>query len=524
VDDVEISGDFEIHLTVSDMDAGALAGFAEEHGLKLLHIVLDRGSQPSQPMLTIVGSGTLDRQRGAAERWAEKLTAAKLRVSRVKIEAAPWNDGVPTTDAEAAEQPPVCTHKFGDRAPRYFEHHIKLLLPDGDVERVVALTDLVSPLGARPSRNARRKRADGREERFLTQRCAKVGLETARGRLEQLESTLLNAGYEILAIEQEYVVHDDNLNLDDGWFTPVRDWRDPREGERRESAVAGKPGFPTTFQPLALSGVRQRAVFDPALKQFGNAFRHGEPEFADEETGVRWRQARGRARDALLTLIADSEWSESLVLRGSVTMRSWIGDAAREPGDIDFVVLPFSRSIRSYESVAMIDGIIAATGRSDVRVEDIWTYERADGRRIVVPFEADGVLPGSVQVDFVFNEALPIPPEPLHLPSIDRIMLAATPGLSLAWKLLWLATDTYPQGKDLYDAVLLAEHTTAPPLAMVADLMRPELKHHADEFGAESVLAWTVDWANFRDEYLQIDGDGSEWLRRLAIALDRAWR
>lgn len=38
-------------------------------------------------------------------------------------------------------------------------------------------------------------------------------------------------------------------------------------------------------------------------------------------------------------------------------------------------------------------------------------------------------------------------------------MWVASDEESLAWKLLWLYSDIHPQGKDLYDAVLLAERT-----------------------------------------------------------------
>jgi hypothetical protein len=85
-----------------------------------------------------------------------------------------------------------------------------------------------------------------------------------------------------------------------------------------------------------------------------------------------------------------------------------------------------------------------------------------------------------------------------------------------------LATDTYPQGKDLYDAVLLAEHTTV-DLALVRDLIRPELGDEADRFTAITVLSWTyIDWRNFTDAYPTIDGTVTDWLRRLALALDQA--
>ncbi len=157
-------------------------------------------------------------------------------------------------------------------------------------------------------------------------------------------------------------------------------------------------------------------------------------------------------------------------INAEIAGRARVGDAAREPGDIDFVVLPASRSIRHFESVAMLDGIIDAVRSTpgaglladEVTAEDIWTYEPADGRRLVFPFAVDDLPRGAVQLDFVFSEVLPILPVPLAIPSVDRMLLAATPELSPAWKLLWLATDSHPQGKGLYDAVLLAERTAVP--------------------------------------------------------------
>jgi hypothetical protein len=55
----EITGDFEIHLTFDTYFAGA-AAFAERHGLKFSDIVLDRGAQPQQPMVTARANGTLE--------------------------------------------------------------------------------------------------------------------------------------------------------------------------------------------------------------------------------------------------------------------------------------------------------------------------------------------------------------------------------------------------------------------------------------------------------------------------------
>ncbi|MFF1778235.1 nucleotidyl transferase AbiEii/AbiGii toxin family protein [Streptomyces virginiae] len=49
----------------------------------------------------------------------------------------------------------------------------------------------------------------------------------------------------------------------------------------------------------------------------------------------------GRAAlDHLLRLISESAWGDDLVLRGSMVMPAWVGDLARPPGDLDFVVPP----------------------------------------------------------------------------------------------------------------------------------------------------------------------------------------
>lgn len=70
----------------------------------------------------------------------------------------------------------------------------------------------------------------------------------------------------------------------------------------------------------------------------------------------------------------------------------------------------------------------------------------------------------------MFNEHLPAAAEPTEVSlSGDgpaALVLAVTPELSLAWKVQWLITDMYPQAKDLYDAVLLAERTPLRCLAL----------------------------------------------------------
>ncbi|WP_019632215.1 hypothetical protein [Actinomadura atramentaria] len=202
---------YEIHLTVGG-GPDRLDAFAAARGLKAVHIVLDRGRVPSQPMLTRRVRGPLDAAFAAARATAAELVSAGIPVVRTKIEGAPGNPGVPVDDAAARRADPA----------RYFEHHVKLVLPpDADLARLAAL---VEPHTAHLSRNARRVRADGRRERFVTQRCRAVGDRTAARRLAALTLALRDACHEIASVEREYVVHDGDASLDDGWIAE----EDPR--------------------------------------------------------------------------------------------------------------------------------------------------------------------------------------------------------------------------------------------------------------------------------------------------------
>ncbi|WP_030660749.1 hypothetical protein [Streptomyces rimosus] len=206
-------GAFETHLTVRDTGAdgdraAGLERYAAARGLKWVHIVLERGSTPSQPMLTLHGNGPADLMRARSAAEAAELRAAGFEVVRTKIETTPWADGVPVTDAAAAVLGPA----------HYFEHHVKLLLSPAPTGARTGLADLVAPHAAHLSRNARRIRSDGREERFVTQRCRAVGRDTAERRLATLLAALRATGHDIASVEREFVVHDSNEALDDGWI------------------------------------------------------------------------------------------------------------------------------------------------------------------------------------------------------------------------------------------------------------------------------------------------------------------
>ncbi|MGP3986014.1 hypothetical protein [Streptomyces sp. 3N207] len=217
------AGEFEIHLTVDGscpaVCSGALAAHAAEQGWKYAHIVLDRGRTPDQPMVTLAADGTLGTARAAAQSAAAELAAASCPVVRVKVEAAPWARGVPATDPEGAALGPAY----------YFEHHVKLLLPnDADT---AAATRIAVRHAAHLSRNARRVRDDGQQERFVTQRCRSVGSATAERRLAALLTALSSLPYEILSVEREFVVYDSAEALDAGWIAE----------EQAEAEGAGQP-------------------------------------------------------------------------------------------------------------------------------------------------------------------------------------------------------------------------------------------------------------------------------------------
>ncbi|WP_278264155.1 nucleotidyl transferase AbiEii/AbiGii toxin family protein [Nocardia sp. AG03] len=545
--EVEFVGNFEIHLTVraaSATELAAVESFGVRREMKFTHIVLARGRVADQPMLTLRHTGDLASVTALAESAAADLRAADFALIRTKIEADYRARGVPATDRRARE--------LGSRY--YFEHHIKVVLPaDADL---VALAAACAGHHAHVSANARRVREDGRAERFVTQRCTLSGRHSAEHRLGLLRAVLREHGYEILSTEQEFVVFDSDESVDDGWLSadggtaPVTPWRHAPRGPWRaeQHRVPTEPPtndrvdparFPATLLPVGGVGVRQRPVFDPAFADRWHGMRLSEPAFDDDTIARTWRTARRAALDHVLAGLADTPWAERVMVRGSVLLRAWFGEDAREPGDLDFVVLDPTWTLDDPRTAAAFDEIAAAaTARaaqpdSTVRIDpaaavsdQIWTYDRVPGRRLLLPWSSiePGVPGGSVQLDFVFGEQLPEPPVRTELarlatPGPATILLAASPRLSLAWKLLWLATDIYPEGKDLYDAVLLAEHTDLPPALFRAVTADADDGPWVADFADGATWAQAADWPEFAKDHPLLVDEHDAYVWRLATAL-----
>ncbi|MEU0543060.1 nucleotidyl transferase AbiEii/AbiGii toxin family protein [Nocardia sp. NPDC005978] len=303
-------------------------------------------------------------------------------------------------------------------------------------------------------------------------------------------------------------------------------------GEPPSEEVRANKGLPGTLRPVPGDGVVQRPVFDPAMSGRAYGMRLSEPHFADAERSAGWLAARRAAIDHVLAALAGSEWAGQLMVRGSVLLAAWFGAAAREPGDVDFVVLDQGWAVDSDRTTSMFGDLAVRAAHASraadslVRLDaagaldsEIWTYDRVPGRRLVLPWTstAPGIPSGTVQLDFVFNET---PPQAPAWTEIARVgtpgpaarLIAASPELSLAWKLLWIYTDRYPEGKDLYDAVLLAENCTLPP-----DLLNAVI----GEVTLASVpnAVFEADWEEFAKDYPRLANDRDSMIWRLTVAL-----
>ncbi|MFJ2191933.1 nucleotidyl transferase AbiEii/AbiGii toxin family protein [Kitasatospora sp. NPDC087861] len=286
--------------------------------------------------------------------------------------------------------------------------------------------------------------------------------------------------------------------------------------------------LPRSIRPIDDETVSQQPVFDPALAGYSRALRPSEPAFTDPQLAERWLTARSEALNTVLSAVAASPWADHLVLRGSVLLRAWYGEQAREPGDLDFVVRPADWELEDERTDHMLEELAVDAERlsdtvrlhADQAVSDeIWTYSRIPGRRLVLPWSAPGIPGGTVQLDFVFTEHLPVPPQSYQLPGVTGPLLAATPQLSLAWKILWLVSDNHPQGKDLHDAILLSRTAE-----VSYDLLRQVVTQSDESWSRWPVLpqqitGLEVDWDEFAKDYPQFAEPVEEYPAQLLTGL-----
>lgn len=199
-------GAFEAHVTVrcEPERAADFAALCDRLAVKHLVIELPAGEVVTQPMTATVHRGELREVQAEVHELARALVAAGYEVVRTKLEALPRNRDIPEDDAAAAAEP-----------GRYFEYHLKLVIPaDVGLAPIVACA---ADHQARLSRNARRVRADGSHERYLTLRLPGLGRVSADARFAALEAAVATLPVTITRRVREYTVYDSNLALDRGW-------------------------------------------------------------------------------------------------------------------------------------------------------------------------------------------------------------------------------------------------------------------------------------------------------------------
>lgn len=199
-------GAFEAHVTVrcAAEEAPRFAATCDRLEVKHIQIELAHGEHVTQPMTATVHRGDLRAVQNEVHELARGLVADGFEVVRTKIEALPRNRDLPETD-EAAKAEPA----------RYFEYHIKIIVPPGG--DLTPVREAAAMHGARLSRNALRTRADGGHERYLTLRLPGLGRASADARFAALESAVAALPVTITRRVREYTVYDSNLALDRGW-------------------------------------------------------------------------------------------------------------------------------------------------------------------------------------------------------------------------------------------------------------------------------------------------------------------
>src|ERR1041385_1146465 len=118
--------------------------------------------------------------------------------------------------------------------------------------------------------------------------------------------------------------------------------------------------YPATYEAIAKvrPDIERPVVFEPALLHFNSALRFGDPSIQNPETRSRWITTRRQVMEHLLRMVNGSHWKEQLVLRGSLLLKAWLGENAREPGDIDWVFRPSNISLTDPPASELFDGLI----------------------------------------------------------------------------------------------------------------------------------------------------------------------
>ncbi len=204
------AGSFEAHVTIAPGDPAYVERFTnlcDQLAVKAVVIELPRGETRSQPMTASYHHGNLAAVLDEVHALARRIATQEFDVTRIKLEAVGRNPMTPQTDAEARTSP-----------SNYFEYHVKLLLgPDDDLAAIEAVCSRHCAHLSRNA-NARKLRADGLAERFVTQRVHDLGRPKAEREFAALLDDLRPLELRYGQRTREYTVYDSNAAVDHGWL------------------------------------------------------------------------------------------------------------------------------------------------------------------------------------------------------------------------------------------------------------------------------------------------------------------
>ena len=206
---IHYSGVFEAHITIDLLDTHEKIKFqdlCEDLSIKAIQIELARGDAPVQPMTCSRHQGNFVKVFEEVKTLANHLTQAGFEVSRLKIEASPFNEGIPQNNADLKNH--------SDK--NYFEHHLKVLI--SQEQNRETLLAVCAKYRAHLSRNAFKTFSGGEYENFITLRLYEMGKKESDLKFENLKKEVQNAGFIVQKSITEYCVYDDNIALDNNWL------------------------------------------------------------------------------------------------------------------------------------------------------------------------------------------------------------------------------------------------------------------------------------------------------------------
>lgn len=207
-------GIFELHLIIEATPTSEAQLFAfcqDKRGTsKLINLRATcaqtfSGKFPRQPMVTLMYLGTQEEALTTISSLAEEMTAQKMNVIRLKVEAMTSNLDVPQvspTSEQTANLP-------------YFEFHFKI--PTSSSEDWEKVRSVCLPHGAHLFFNPYSQ--TGRFQPVVTLRRYVEDVTKANIHLESLLQDITTAGWaRPESIEREYSVLDTNVYLDEDWL------------------------------------------------------------------------------------------------------------------------------------------------------------------------------------------------------------------------------------------------------------------------------------------------------------------